>query len=243
MSEAHTPYRARVKADPVPRYSIGTGWFSKPFRNWEWLYPYWMENTYRYAAPVNLFTIASGVGNGDSYLPWQPPRNYVELSGNLGHVNEFDKGIRKGAFCGWSATMLSLAMLAYANDSDFIYKEQDCLAFGPWVNGIYDACKDHLMAFGTCDHYGPATSLFLVKKDLIPAFVSGYMATSTFSSPHPEEKFRFLKNNYPESFTQFTFGYDRDRPKPLEEMAKDDVWYIQQVTKQELAWLKKEGLA
>ncbi len=84
--------------------------------------------------------------------------------------------------------MLS-ALVAYADGADFVYKEQDCLAFGNWLPEIQRGG----MAFGRNDIMPCEQSLFWLRHDHILPVVRAYM---DFAEPDgirlPEQKFRQL---------------------------------------------------
>lgn len=180
---------------------------------------------------------------------WMPRRLY--LHGNAGHINDLVvKKTKDHKFCGWSATVMALAMIAYADECDLIYLEQDCLAFGEWVEHLYAACEDGgKVAFGSCDIQPAAQSLFLVKHDYIPEFVKLYLQAGQDNDPTnlPEMKFARLEKEHPEQWRRFGMGFDRDRP---DEGLRDYVknldpaipWYLQQITPEELEILKEANL-
>jgi hypothetical protein len=160
------------------------------------------------------------------------------LKGNLGHIGDLLEGRKPHKFCGWSMGVMTLALLAYQNETDFIYKEQDCLAFGPWVERLYSECGDKKVCFGKNGLMTCAQSLFLVKHDFIPEFVRSYLGTGPDAATMPETKFsNMAKVNQP-NWTQFGFGVDRDRPIPWD----DEVFYAQHLTRNELGELSKRGL-
>jgi hypothetical protein len=77
---------------------------------------------------------------------------------NLGHVGDYIHGKRTGKWCGWTAGMVYGMAHAYANNKDFIYREQDCLCFGNCVDVLYDQIKHHDIIFGNCRIMGTAVS-------------------------------------------------------------------------------------
>lgn len=181
------------------------------------------------------------VGVGGSKNPYSPLVQYVSLSGNLGYIGDIIGGLKPHSFCGWSAGMMALALIAYNNETDFIYVEQDCLVFGDWVNELYASLGGNLgVVFGSNQLMECAQSLFLVRHSFIPTFVSDYIGQGPERSESniPENKFSRLEKLKPESWGRFQFGYDRLRPFNPSDMA----FYIQQVSNEDMVILKDSGL-
>lgn len=186
----------------------------------------WLNNTSKYStSTINIF--------GPDYMS-EPHenKNQIITHPNLGHIGEYLNGSRMGKWCGWTAGIIFGMMHAYVNCVDFIYKEQDCLWFGNCVDKMYDELGNSDIIFGSCRVMGHAQSLFLIKRNAIPDIIA-QLSQSEDRDVLPEYKFGHLKN-----YKKLSFGYDRDRPFNK----KDKVFYIQQVTKQDLDILKTEGL-
>lgn len=170
--------------------------------------------------------------------------NYIDLVGNLGHVGDLLNGSKPYEFCGWSSTVLALAMIAYSGECDLLYKEQDCLAFGPWVEQMYADMGDGDMVFGRKMNGPPwmpsAQSLFLIRHGFIPQFVSRYLAMGKDGdyANLPETKFANLEGLFPGRIRRLSFGYDRERPINFD----DPVWYAQKFSPAELEELKRRNL-
>lgn len=169
----------------------------------------------------------------------------IHLTGNLGHVGQLLSGEKKYEFSGWSASMAALAMLAYVDEADFLYKEEDCLAFGPWVKRMYEDMGTGDMVFGhrhTSPPWMPASqSLFLVRHSFIPKFVGTYllMGKDGDLSNLGEQKFVNIERIFgKEKIKRLSFGVDRERPLPC----NNEVWYGQQFTQNEMDNLKTKGL-
>lgn len=215
------------------KYLLGTG---RHKVNSEW-HAIWQDNR----PDIKPFGWAC-IEVGANYWFTQP--NTTFLSGNLGHVGDLLNGSKPYDFCGWSSGVLALAMIAYSNESDFLYKEQDCLAFGPWVEQMYADMGDGDMVFGRKMQGPPympcAQSLFLVRHSFIPHFVGQYlyMGSDKIETNLPEHKFQKLEDNNPGRIRRLSFGYDRERPINFD----DKVWYAQKFTHQELEELKKRKL-
>lgn len=233
------------------KYMIGGGYYSKdPGTSLATqMRDAWNANTIK-VSPHSIIKLAVGDSLPDASFT-------CNLTGNLGHIDDLVVAKTKPhKFCGWSGAMLALAMLAYCDEADFIYKEQDCLAFGEWVMGLYAATtpefdKDdgYKVIFGSCEIQPAAQSLFLVRHEYIPEFVKQYLQAGQDNDEAnlPEMKFARLAKEHPKDWRRFEFGFDRDRPKEgLEQFIKDwdgkSPWYIQQVTAEELEILKAAKL-
>jgi len=168
----------------------------------------------------------------------------ILLGGNCGHVGDLLSGGKPHALCGWSSAVLALAMIAYCDESDFLYKEQDCLAFGPWIDQMYKDLGNKGMVFGR-KMVGPpymecSQSLFLIRHRFIPEFVRRYIELGPDGDPNnlPETKFAKMEAANPQHYARLSFGYDRERPINFD----DKVWFAQKFTAQEIQELKKRGL-
>jgi hypothetical protein len=210
----------------------------------------WHDNTEKYmpSAEKHLITQIVVLGNGGTYPGvFNRVRRYsgVTVNGNLGHVHDLIHGKKPYEFCGWSANVITAAMLAYSDESDLIYKEQDCLAFGPWIEQMYADLGDGKMIFGRKMKGPPwmqcGQSLILIKHDFIPAFVASYLSMGRDGDIHnlPERKFERLEEKFGKGIVKrLSFGYDRERPINFD----DPVWYAQKFTAQELDELRKRNL-
>jgi hypothetical protein len=159
---------------------------------------------------------------------------FIPLIGNCGHIGDLINGNKERQICGWSASICFLALLAYNNESSFIYVEQDCLWFGDVIGQMYQDMGDRQMVFGrkmeSPPWMGCAQSTFLIRHNFIPEFVSRYLALPEDRLMLPESKFTTLEEQTPEKFARLSFGVDRERPIPWE----SPVWYCQQWTQDEL---------
>lgn len=221
------------------KFTIGTGYYeSSPYSRK--LFEHCLKLIHDQSiAPYDLITLSCGGASPPFYFGQS-----VELAGNLGHVENL-LGVREPkkdyAWCGWSVTILSLALLAYQNETDFIFVEQDVLLFGTVFERMYEEIGDAPVIYGTCAVQPAANSLFMVRHAYIPQFVQLYLSLGTDSAKTnlPEMKFDRLGKKY--GWKTFRFGYDRDRPAKLEDL-KAGPCYIQQVTPDELARLKEFGM-
>lgn len=205
----------------------------------------WLDNLATMdVQPARVVVIAEG-GAKVPNVAWGV--DVVRLTGDLGHIHQhLDNGPKSHlAFTGWSASVMALAMLAYIDEADFVYRESDCMAFGPWVTRIYRDLGDAEWVFGpkmkTAPFMACAQSLFLIRHRFIPAFVR------LFLSEGPEDdrgrigetRFMNIARKMPREDTAFlSFGADRERPIPWD----DEAFYFQQPTAAELEEAKRRNL-
>lgn len=181
---------------------------------------------------------------GGSFEPGVFDGDLIHLTGDLGHVHDHLEGRKSYEFTGWSASMLALAMTAYVDCADFLYKESDCIAWGPWVKQMYADLGDGKIIFGPKMIAEPwmacAQSLFLVRHDWIPTFVQFYLSLGKDGQIGNlgEDKFKKMKQRFPRECRELSFGVDRMRPIPWD----DEVGYFQQPTDAELAEARRRNL-
>lgn len=220
------------------RYMIVSGFHSEPGRGLEWFHHLWWHNLMKHArpAPQRVLIIAdsncsvSG-GNGD----------WIIFSGDLGHGGDLLKGRKHNYLPGCPAVWMAGAMLAYINECDFIYLEQDCLAFGPWVERLYsEVTPGRFVCYGRTGSHPASTCLFLVRHSYIPLFVRDYIDEGQEDRPEriAEHKFARLAERSPEYYRQFSFRTDNDRPI----YPQDAVFACQKLTPDELRLLERHGL-
>jgi len=168
------------------------------------------------------------------------PTQVIDFDGNLGHVHHLINDIKPHVFGGWSASIIALAMLAYNAELDFVYREQDVLAFGPYIDTMYSEIGHAGMIFGNYTGMPCAQSLFLVKHAAIPDFVKDYLSMGGDRDIQnlPEHKFANLERMDDRKYKRFSFGYDRSRPINFD----DPVWYAQRFTPDEIRDLHIKGM-
>lgn len=224
----------------IGRYVVGTGYYNKtkdglndPAKRS--FFDVWYENTMKFSKPHEIIVLAV---NGARIKG--APGEWLTLTGNLGHTHDLTNYLKPYEMCGWSAAFVTLAMVAYANECDLIFKEQDALAFGPWVERIYQESKGRGMMFGGSKGFACAQSIALVKHDFIPEFVRLYLleGSEQDKANECELKFSRMAEKYPQKIGRFSFGCDRDRPIPYDA----DVFYAQQFSEAELAELRQRKL-
>lgn len=221
---------------------IGSSYFDKRQHDRAGFLRTWIANTAKcFPEPTRVVLVAEA----DSKIPFELPLGYdaVNLTGDLGHVTDIEAGRKKSEFAGWTAHMIALAMLAYCDEADFIYKESDCLAFGPCLEQMYADLGDGDIVFGhaqpTAPGFPSSQSLFLVRHAFLPEFVRTYLSLGGDGQVHGEHKFCHLMDKIGRRRAKMlSFGVDRCRPLPWERTT----WYCQQVYQEELDEMKKRGL-
>lgn len=219
------------------KFIIGTGYFDRPGKGWaSWFWPIWYRNTIQHSDPERLIVLASGGYNiiENNLAEW------IVLDGDLGHCGDILNGSKKFKFSSHVPTVCALALLAYVNECDFILKEQDLLAFGPWVDKIYEESGEHGIMIGRQTCMPCANSLMLVKHSFIPDYVATVMAgpPETEESALAEHRMAYWANIEPSRVGFFSFGCDRDRPIPYD----DPVFYCQKMSRDEMLELRTRGL-
>lgn len=228
------------------RFTLGSGYHATK-ANAEFFGQWHHNNTMADTAPERVIVVSAGNDARpvfDHIGPVNLLPQVVNLSGNPGHVGDLLNGTKPHELCGWSGAVIALAMIAYCNETDFIYKEQDCLAFGPWVDQMYKDIGTKGMVFGRKMVNAPympcAQSLFLVRHHFIPEFVRRYLELGPENNPHnlPEHKFARLEELWPQHYARLSFGYDRERPINFD----DPVFYAQKLTAPEMEELRRRNL-
>jgi len=195
--------------------------------NAEDFFDIWKKNTKKYAPESEIRIIGPDSPSSKDGI------HIVSTYPNLGHVHDYIEGKREGIWCGWTAGIVVGMIDAYVNGWDFIYKEQDCLAFGDFVNKMKEENINSDITYGSCRLMGPAQSLFIVRNYIIPVII-GCLAQYKDKDVLPEYKFQKLQVRQ----NRLSFGYDRDRPFNVH----DSVFYVQQLTPTDLQILKNSNL-
>lgn len=211
-------------------YIIGTGYHRRSERDEKFL-EIWKRNTEKYCHNYYVISTTHSSRIGHDVL----------LSNNLGHVGDCISENQEG-LCGWSHSILTLAMIAYGCGKDLIFKEADCIWKGDVPSKLYEDCGDRGMVFGPKMTAAPwmacAQATFLIKHWCILGFVRDYLALPSDKDMLPEDKFVRLEEQSPQIYGRFSFGVDRQRPIPWD----DEVWYAQQWTQDELDEAIRKGI-
>lgn len=222
------------------RYIAGSGYIGCPGR--DALAKVWLKNLDANPDfnPEKIIIICS---RGD-----RPPihcsiTDFIVLKGDLGHIWDNVADRKTYTLEGWPAAMLACAMIAYNNESDFIYIEQDCLPFGPFVTKMYEEIGEAGLISGNLSTQPFAQSLFLLKHCFIPEFVHFYLCRKIANRKEQGEQiFEMMEKEMTGRVRRFSFGFDRDRPPGGFESVKDQVFYVQQTSLDEQAKLRELGL-
>lgn len=226
------------------KYVLCTGYVPNsktPITSYDF-YPIWLENNRKYCSPAPLKTVI--LSSGDQPHPAIRDWNTVliDVGHNHGHIQS---NIPNRQLCGWTAHLFGGMMTAFNFGVDFIFKEQDCLAFGPWVEQLYKDMGDSGMVIGQGLKAHPkittTNSLLLIKHDYILPFMRDYLSLPWDDNADwmPEKKFAHLFRKSPDKIKVMSFGVDRDRPMPMDSTYP---WYAQQINLEEYNQLKEKGL-
>lgn len=163
----------------------------------------------------------------------------IQVLEDLGHVESF-LGSQAPKLCGWTASWMIPAFMAYCEGRDVIYAEQDCLSFGDWEAQMYkDAEKLGVdMVFGEKSDYAVCEqSLFLIKHGFILEAIRAYLNIQDGDGVIlPEAKFVLMEQNNPKRIGRHSLPGGRRRPLPI------NAWSAQKYTAEELTQLKTLNL-
>jgi len=159
--------------------------------------------------------------------------------GDVAHIANF-LGLQFPKLGGWSMSWILPALIACCEQRDFIYFEQDALAFGEWENQIYAdmGAKQLRMAFGDGSRFGSCEqSIFCIKHDFILEAITLYMVIDQGDGILlPEKKFEQMERGVP-LIGRHTLPGGRNRPFDFEKLP----FYGQKWTPEELEQLKIMG--
>ncbi len=223
------------------RYTIGTSFFDGPNSGSGWFFEHlWKPNVRRlYNSPLPPENVAV-ISVAGSKLPPDEQMTIIPLSGDLGHFHQFigkKSPFKDNELSSWEASVIALAMIAYTNETDVIFLEQDCLAFGDWVGQLYRELNGRKMLFGNSRCMPCAQSLFIIKHDFILEFIRAYLNVP-MGIRMGEDKFLHVQSAFPKEVGRFSFPFDRDRPLNY----SLPVWYSQKNTARELQTMKSMKL-
>jgi hypothetical protein len=196
----------------------------------------WEENVMRFAPQCERLVLA--VDNAD---PGLKHTQVIKLPGNLGNYMQVVERQVPYLHQGCTMQFVALAQLAYVNECDFIYQEQDCLAFGDYVQALYDAVSSNGMCVGRMHATEwAAVALMLVRHRFIPEFVRWWSASDPELDRNQlsELKMRRMMDGNVNEIVWHDLGPERRRPFDPKKLP----FYIQQVTWEDIDILKKENL-
>lgn len=213
------------------KYVIGTGYFDNGKTSADF-FKTWMTNTLRFSVPTDIVVV-----NAASKPLASLGGTWLNMMHNYGHVKAMAPGEKYG---GWWLGFMMSALTAYHHDADFIYKEQDCLAFGPWVDRLYEDGRTAHVVVGRFNHkYRIEQSLVLVRRKFIPELIMMYLSINdTDVNLRPELKFLQIMSTRPGCMVCTSMGCGRNRPIPY----NDKCFYAQKLSASELGFLASRQL-
>ena len=168
--------------------------------------------------------------------------DFIRLSGDLGHICRDGEASQKHQLEGWACDVIIGALLAYDNECDFIFIEQDCLGFGKFITQMYSDLGDADMIIGWNSFMASAQSLFLVRHHFIPQFVHSYLAQKIADRKKGgEDAFAHMEKLFSGRIRRLSFPFDRDKPKDGWKSVGREVFYAQQLSVAELDELREAG--
>jgi hypothetical protein len=219
------------------KYVLGAGFYARPGHEYkQFMHKHWVDNTLKYTDPKAAYVI---VQDSEIKYPCTDPRfQYIHVPCNIGHVSN----MLPFQLCGWTVAFITGAMLAYSSGKDYIFKEQDCLAFGPWVETIYTHAQKEgkEFLFGNSREYIIEQSLVWIKHSMIPRAIELYLSIPEPDSRScylPEDKFVMIEQKMGSKAGRLPFEFGRNRP-----WIYQDVFYIQQVMLHDLDRLEEIGV-
>lgn len=214
-------------------YVIGTGYYDNK-KTSEGFFQTWMNNTKRFSSPSDIVVVNSASSSLERF-----GGTWINMKHNYGHVKTMSPDEKYG---GWWLGFMTSAMIAYGHGMDFIYKEQDCLAFGAWVQKLFDDSEYQKASVivGKFKHkYQIEQSLVLVRRKHILSLIGMYLSIpESDKALRPELKFLQLMNRKPGMMAYTDMGCGRNRPIPY----ASKCFYAQQLTPVELKGLASAGL-
>ncbi len=220
-------------------YVIGSGYIGSSMAHNQF-FKLWCENLFR-NPDVNPSKIVVSCSKDQSPRSFPDFVQLIRVSGNLGHICR--DGSQRHQIEGWAADVMITALIAYNDESDFLFIEQDCLAFGPFVSKLQQECGDEGMIFGSNSWMPSAQSLFYVRHAFIPEFVHSYLGKKIRDRKiGGEDAFSQIQSEFGSKINRMSFGFDRDRPpEGFDSMKQGEPWYIQQISLAEIQALRESG--
>ena len=225
------------------KFLIGSSYFDGGMAHRKEFSRVWHFNTLQAKPEPSRIVV---IVEGGAEIPIHSPNmDLIRLTGDLGNFMTLHHKQKPHSFTGWTASMVALAMIAYIDESDFIYKEQDCLAFGPCIERMYSDLGDGDIVFGAAHNSAPwmtsSQSLFMIRHGFITEFICKYLGYGHEGDLNNlgEHRFtRMLNELGPERVKTLSFGVDRERPLPFDA----PVWYGQKFTDEELNEMHRRQL-
>lgn len=212
----------------MAKYIIGTGYYSQSGREkekQEFFLDYWLKNTLEGAQPEKIVIVNSAAPTFDC----PPIVEWINLTINPGHATDLDREKSDIRFGGWSIGFIMSALYAHSCGCDFLYKEQDCLCFGPWMETLLKDLSGYQMITGELWNYPSRIALLevcltYIRYDfIIPFLTELFSIQASDRKKRNEEKFLDIRDKHPGEIGVLSFGYGGNRPYNLD----DPVFYLQ----------------
>lgn len=220
------------------KYIVGSVYIGGD-RQREDFFKVWLSNLERNPDfnPRHAFVVCA---RGESPADERPWLTKIELAGDLGHINAPS---HKHQVEGWPTTLMTLCLLAYSDERDLVFVEQDCLPFGNFITTLFTEIRDGVgCVMGNLSTQPCAQSLMLIRHWFIPELVHGYLGKKLKEkNQQGEQAFEQMEREMVGKFQRFSFGFDRDRPPDGFASMKGKPWYLQQISLDELTKLKECG--
>lgn len=183
----------------------------------------------------NIVIVDNSQGFCTTAEVYAPMVRCVRIRENLGHANDPISKTARTPLLGWSMSWLIAAQIAYSEGCDFIYKEQDCLAFGDWLPLVRRGCA----SIGRNDAMPCEQSLFYIRHDYLLTFITNYFKLGGHDAEiSTEDKFRRLMDASGGAIEFHDLPGGRNRPLP--DLSKP--FYLQRITQNEMQQLKDSEL-
>lgn len=201
----------------------------------------WLACIRRYADPQPARIVVVTAGGFAPELDGTV--DIIRCAGDVGNLSHKNAGLNNHYYAGWAPPMFITAMIAYNEGLNFVFQEQDCLAFGPYIARMTQDMGDGqaVIGQGLGGMGQPATqSLFMVRHEYICPFLRDYIAMGPDDNEQNqgEKKFGRMRDNNPKDIRTLSFGVDRDRPIPWDQ----PVFQAQQFSREEFNEAKRRGL-
>lgn len=223
-------------------YLLGSGFFNNPCAAIpaQEMARAWISCIRKHADPQPQRIVVVGAGG---HAPEIDGIDIIRCTGDVGNLQHKVAGKVQHEYAGWTPPVIITAMLAYNEGLDYVFQEQDCLAFGPYIRRMESELGSGGMTIGRPLFIMgmPATqSLFMVRHWYICQFLRAYLSLGPDDNEHNqgEKKFARLQRLDPKNVRMTSFGVDRDRPITWGE----DVFQAQQWGREEFETAKAKGL-
>lgn len=224
-------------------YLLGSGYFNNPCAQIpaQEMAKAWIACIRKHARPLPSRVVVVTAGGHEPGL--DAGVELIRCQGDIGNLQHKVAGQVSHDWAGWTPPVVITAMLAYNDGMDYVFQEQDCLAFGPYIQRMDADIGDGGMAIGRPLRVMgmPATqSLFMIRHRYICTFLRDYLGQGPDDNELNKGEYKFdrLRTRKPHEVKVLSFGVDRDRPLPWD----DAVFSAQQWGRAEFETAKAKGL-